>query len=386
MRTVAELEAIAAEHDVDIAGLTHSVEIMDALRARLGTVDPTLQIDPMKAKDLKNSVDWGAEGEVRFKGLSRWLNEYHAIEPKLDGARVRLFMGLAGNTLNSGRRSDVTFAYIERADNFPHLRDAVVPELAGTILDAELIMPAPVFLDDKRGWTVGPLNSTMAVLNINPAEGAARQAKHGRAVLHVFDVLAVSGEPTLDLPYVERRALAAKAVEALQSVVEEPETVQFVPDFPATAEEIGRALDRGYEGVMIKRRNGKYLPGKRGDEWLKVKAMSTGDFFIVGSNPGAGRNAGKVGSLKVAYWDGKKPVLCADVRGFDDATCDELTDPETGDVRKEFVGRVLELMGQSRTKNNRIRHPHFIRWREDKTYLDCTVDQLHLFAGEPDNA
>jgi ATP-dependent DNA ligase len=382
MRSLSYLHDLAEKHGLDTSGLTSALDYMDALRSALGTFDPEMQIDPMKARDLKNSIDWSLSGVERFKGesLTPVLTDYHVIEPKLDGVRVRLFLGAEENTLNSGRRSDVTFAYIERGHNFPHLRDAVASEFVGTILDAELLMPNPVFLDEKRGWTVGPLNSTMSVLTVNTPEALARQEKHGFAHLHVFDILALKGESYIDVPYIERRETLTRVLAAMGA----PEHISLVPTLPATPESIQWALDEGYEGVMVKRRNGKYQPGKRGTEWLKIKKMSTGDFFIVGSNPGKGRNAGLVGSLKVAYMTEKGPKYTADVRGFDDATCFDLTDPATGEVHADYLGRVIEVMAQSRTKNDRLRHPHFVRWRPDKVASDCDISQLHLFAGEAD--
>ncbi|TDO54656.1 hypothetical protein EV643_101446 [Kribbella sp. VKM Ac-2527] len=57
---------------------------------------------------------------------------------------------------------------------------------------------------------------------------------------------------------------------------------------------------------------------------------------------------------------------------------DEVTDPETGELKAEFIGAVLELNAQGRTKNGRLRHPNFVRWRPDKDLMDCTRDQCEL--------
>lgn len=384
MRSLPELQALAKEHDIDPEGKSRE-ELMDNLRAVTGTFDPGLQIDPMKAKDLKNHISWGTENP--FTGIASYLNDKYVVEPKLDGARIRMFLGTSANTLNTGRRSDVTFAYIERADNFPHLRDLVVPELAGTILDGEVMMPEGTRIEIKPGdFTKGPLNTIMSVLNTNPDLAVARQQQYGPATMHVFDVLAVKGEPVMHLPYTERRELLVSILERLDQAARENgqafTNISLVPQYEASAAILKGLLDAGLEGGMIKLKTSQYVanPNVRSGGWFKVKRMSTGDFYIIGSNPGKGRNEGKVGSLKLAYRGyAGEDVYCADMRGFDDATMEMLTNPDTGEVKDEYLGRVVELMAQGRTKNERLRHPHFIRWRDDKKPEDCTREQLELF-------
>ncbi len=375
MRSMTDLRLVAGDAKIDTTGMSRG-QIMDAIRDKTGTFDPNLQIDPMKAQDLKREIDWTLTGSERFAGhtLSQYMQpSKYTLEPKIDGVRVRLFLGAESNSLNTGRRSDTTYAYIERADNFPHLRDTVNPALAGTIIDCELVMAEPVEIA-PGDFTKGTLNAAMAVLSCNPAMGVARQEKHGKAILIAFDVLAVQGSGCMDKTLKERRELLTVVVKALGC----PQ-VQLIPQFDATPQNVQQCLDAGFEGAMVKRINSPYLPGKRSADWMKIKKMSTGDFFIVGSKPGKGRNEGKVGSLKVAYRNGGVDVPVADVRGFDDKMCDALTDPETGEVKQEFINRVVEIMGQGRTKNERIRHPHFVRWREDKTPMDCDRTQLELF-------
>jgi ATP-dependent DNA ligase len=400
MRSLTDLQALAEEHGINtitkdgpiINGIQrdrflHRSELMDALREKTGDFDPTVQIDPAKAQDLKNTIDWTKPGATRFEGLPQMTDEWVA-EPKLDGARIRLFLGATINTMNTGRRSDTSYAYIERADNFPHLRDAVVPELAGTVLDAELMSPVTSLTTTSGVTTKGTLNSTMAMLNVGAEKAVRTQEQYGKAILWVFDVLMYGGESLMDHPLTKRR-------EALDYVVHELTTahpdceVRLIPQFEATPANIQLCLDNGFEGAMLKKKDSRYLPGKRMSSWQKVKIMSTGDFFIIGSVDGKGRNAGKVGSLKVAFYDTNAPaasdgmyprVYCADVAGISDAFRDELTGPD-GKVDPKFIGTVIEVMAQGKTgKNTRLRHPHFVRLRPDKVVADCTPDcSIDLF-------
>lgn len=377
MKSLTDLVALAQETPgVEVPYGASREQIMDLLREATGTFDPDLQIDPAKAQDLKNKIDWAADGEARFEPIKSFLTPEWVLEPKLDGARMRVFLGSSANTMNTGRRSDVTFAYTERAENFPHLRDAVVPALTGTILDGELMPPKDSITTQSGVVTKGTLNSAMALVNVSPEKSVATQAREGKAIFVAFDILAVQGDSTLHLPWEERRALLETVIRELR---EREECFQITTTMPATAGHVQACLDNGFEGGMLKKRSAPYRPGKRMKEWQKVKKMSTGDFFIIGSVDGKGRNEGKVGSLMVAYsGEDGEPRYCADVAGITDAFRDELTGPD-GKVDPRWLGKVIEIMGQGRTKNERIRHPHFVRLRPDKTPEDCTRDQLELF-------
>ena len=403
-RTIPQLRA-----ECDKAGIawteTDGREVlMDQLRAKLGAFDASTEIDPMKCKDLKGKIDWTAEGAARFAGIAAYLNDAHVAEPKLDGCRGRFFLGLTGNSFNTGRRSVKTFAYIDRTDNFPHLRDAVVPELAGTILDGEILAPGSRIQTHTGTWTDSLLNASVALVNSKPEGSLATQARFGKAQFFVFDVLAVKGEDVTDRPYEERRKMLAMIVNSLQLLHPSAE-IHLVDSYPATPEIIDHCLNVGFEGVVLKRKDGRYTPGKRQGEWLKVKTFSSADAFVVGWDKGTGANEGKVGSLNLAVmvpasgedgaptndpnvnYDGRREWIngclhyeraVAQVGNLTDAFRDQITDAD-GSLKPEFYGLVIEFFGQGVGKNGRVRHPHMTRVRIDKTPADCLVDQLDSF-------
>lgn len=368
MRSLTELQAAAVVAGIATDGM-HRTEIMDALRAATGTFDPALQVDPAKAQDLKSQIDWSAKGVARFAGIASYLTPEWVAQPKLDGARIRAFLGSTANTLNSGRRSDVSFKYLERGHNFPHLRDAVLPEFAGTVLDGELMPPVKSLTTVSGVTTQGTLNSAMALINVNPEAAIATQKKYGKAIFMAFDVLAVKGESVVNLPHTERRKLLEVVLHELNAV--EP-AFQLIAELEATAANIDTCLAAGFEGAILKRKAGRYLPGKRMSDWVKIKKISTGDFYVIGSVDGKGRNAGKVGSMKVAYRnaDGQE-VYAADVAGITDAFRNELTGPD-GKLDPKFLGTVIEVQAQGTTKNGRLRHPLYLRTRTDKVASECT--------------
>ena len=72
MKSLVELQTLAALHDIPLGDPSATVlktreQLMDDLRAKIGTFDPDLQIDPAKAQDLKNKIAWGSENP--FAGI-----------------------------------------------------------------------------------------------------------------------------------------------------------------------------------------------------------------------------------------------------------------------------------------------------------------------------
>jgi len=131
----------------------------------------------------------------------------------------------------------------------------LLPELAATLppvvqLDGELVA-----LDSQGAPDFHRLGSRM--LRGRPGISI---------VLFVFDLLAVEGLPTIDLPY-------AKRWELLEELCVEGRYVRLVATF-----EDGQALfeaicERRLEGVVAKRISDRYQPGDRG--WVKTKNRKT---------------------------------------------------------------------------------------------------------------
>lgn len=120
---------------------------------------------------------------------------------------------------------------------------------------------------------------------------------------------------------------------------------------------IREALDQGAEGWMLK--DGNLL------NWQKLKAVQTVDCVVTGTVEGKGKYLGLVGALTVAV----EGVEIANVGGFDDATREEISEDDP-------IGRVVEVAYQYVGSGGRLRHPRFIRFRDDKLPQDCTKDQL----------
>ena len=91
-----------------------------------------------------------------------------------------------------------------------------------------------------------------------------------------FDALYLEGKPLVKQPVIRRRARLQKSVEAGGHI--------FVPDHidEDGVELFEACLERGLEGVVAKHKQSPYVPGQRSPFWLKVKAVKSDDFVVVG--------------------------------------------------------------------------------------------------------
>jgi bifunctional non-homologous end joining protein LigD len=111
----------------------------------------------------------------------------------------------------------------------------------------------------------------------------------------IFDLLYLDGRSLLDLPYAERR----EQLEALELDGPSWQT-------PSNHRGEGKALlrlteERGLEGLVAKRLDSRYLPGRRSRAWLKVKHTRSQELVIGGWLPGKGGREGTIGALLVGY-------------------------------------------------------------------------------------
>ena len=101
-------------------------------------------------------------------------------------------------------------------------------------------------------------------------------------VLYVFDVLEVEGEPLVDLPLTERR-------ERLDELLDPRNRDVRLSDAFEDGEALLEAAKRqGLEGVIAKRGDSRYQPGRRSRDWLKVKTHGRQEFVVAGYTRGKG--------------------------------------------------------------------------------------------------
>src|SRR5208282_5334754 len=87
----------------------------------------------------------------------------------------------------------------------------------------------------------------------------------------------------------------------------------------------------GLEGIVSKKADSTYEPGRRSAYWLKVKAVQSAEFVIGGFTAGEGHRRNEFGALLLGYWsDGAKLHYAGHVgSGFNDRTL--------ADIRKRLA-------------------------------------------------
>ncbi len=195
------------------------------------------------------------------------------------------------------------------------------------------------------------------------------------AVCYLFDCLYLDGRPIVAEPLLRRREWLADAVKK-DSAYRVSETVEDGPAFFEAVKQMG------LEGVMAKRRDSVYLPGKRADSWLKIKARQTAECLIVGYTEGKGDRAPSFGALHLAQErEGRLAYVGKVGSGFDEpllrdvrAQIDRLTrikkpvkETPLDNARSVWIEPRLacEVRYASITPDGMLREPVFVRLRPD---------------------
>jgi bifunctional non-homologous end joining protein LigD len=212
----------------------------------------------------------------------------------------------------------------------------------------------------------------------------------GPLVLYAFDLLELDGEPLIDLPLTERKQRLKKLLDGRNR------TVLYSDDFDDGEALLEAARQQGLEGVVAKRAQSRYVPGRRSRDWLKIKVSGEQEFVVAGYTRGAGRRADTFGSLVLGVNDDGELRYVGNVgTGFDDAEIRKLLAllkplhrdtspfpvvPKMPKVRKGDVQWVEpQLVAQVRfsewTHDGHLRHPAYLGIREDKTAGEVTREE-----------
>lgn len=214
-------------------------------------------------------------GSVDRLTAARW-----AFEGKYDGHRMLVEADHGRLRLRSRNGRDVTAEY-------PQLG-----ELAAMLVDHRVILDGEVVALDDRG--------------VPRFAEIQNRARARRVEFWAFDILALDDRSLLRAKYSDRRAV----LETLSAA-----TGLIVPPLldGDGREALAHSRARGWEGVVAKKRESTYQPGRRSTSWVKDKNWNTQEVVIGGWRRGEGGRSSGIGSLLMGI-------------------------PETGGLR--FVGRV----------------------------------------------
>jgi bifunctional non-homologous end joining protein LigD len=231
---------------------------------------------------------------------ARW-----SFEVKWDGVRALAYIKPGRLRLESRNQRDIT-------ESYPEVRGILLNVgMREAIFDGEIV----AFGQDGRP-SFGLLQRRMHVTS----PGAVKRLAASTPVVYaIFDLLYLDGHLQLERPYSDRRA-------TLESLGLSGPAWRVPAAHPGEGKRLFAATrEQGLEGVIAKRLDARYEPGRRSGHWLKIKHTHRQELVIGGWLPGEGRRTERIGALLMGYYDGDVFTYAGRVgTGFTERTLDEL--------------------------------------------------------------
>ncbi len=293
----------------------------------------------------------------------------YLYEVKWDGIRALISLDEGAITIRSRSGRDITGL-------FPELLESELAfRASGALFDAEIVCLQP---DGKPSF-----EDTVKRLRQSTEAGISRARARHPAVCYVFDCIYLDGRPLTNEPLHRRREWMADALKS-DSPFRLSEGVEEGADLLAAAMELG------LEGVMAKRKDSPYLPGKRTDFWLKIKVRQTRECIIIGYTSGKGDRKDLFGAVHLACYDGDQlRYLGKAGTGFEEHRMKDLLDemdrlprvsrpiktkpPDDSATTWIEPRLVCEVQYASLTSSGSLREPVFVRMRPDYDPRDCRM-------------
>lgn len=224
------------------------------------------------------------------------------VEPKYDGLRILIHYKRekrGKNLIKAFTRNLNEVSYV-----FPELQ-----EIGNQLKVDEVILDCEaVGVDPKRERLV----EFQVTMQRRRKYGIEKKAKEIPIRFEVFDILFINGKSLLDTPYYKRR-------EILSQIVKEGKLLSLseaiLTDNPTViAREYKRRIGEGLEGIMVKKYDSFYIPGRTGWRWVKMKEeekkagklADTIDCLVMGYYKGRGKRAVfGLGGFLVGVLDGE---------------------------------------------------------------------------------
>ena len=297
------------------------------------------------------------------------------FEPKYDGIRVLAYATPTDVKLITRNGKD-------KAEQFPEIVSALKKLASQTkrplVLDGEIVA-----LVDGEPARFQELQSR---INVKQSQLIARYSAAMPAALILFDILMDGDDVLIGEPWTERRARLLTRVGKRTSIyLRVTESVEG--DGKKMLE---KARRQGWEGIMAKRMDSRYEPGKRTRSWLKLK-IEFREEFVVGGYTEPRNSREKIGALLLGYFDGDRFIYVgATGGGFTRQSLNDMykrlkplerktspfeETPKTNEkahwVKPEVV---VEVKFSEWTADRRLRQPIFVGVRDDKAAKDVEIE------------
>ena len=255
---------------------------------------------------LASPIAYGSE----YKELpgATWL-----VEDKYDGIRAQAHVTSERVSLFSRTLNDVSASY-------PEIVKALRTLPGSFALDGELVA--------ERDGRVLPFRFLQA--RLQRKEVSPELLREVPVRYAVFDLFARDDEFVLDLPLAERRARLAELLDGpTDALMLAPWSALEAGAGPeALHDRFEDSRLRGHEGLVLKRTDSPYTPGRRGKAWLKLKReLATLDCVVVAVERGHGRRVNVLSDYTFAVRDGDElAVIGKAYSGLTDTEIAEMTE------------------------------------------------------------
>ncbi|HSK18711.1 MAG TPA: DNA ligase D [Longimicrobiales bacterium] len=340
------LEDLRTGRDRD-ADLTQHVTALDAPRRALAPSDMRVMLAETRREPFDDDG---------------WV-----FELKYDGYRV---LGGRSNdevTLRSRNGNDMARALPDIADALARL------PFTDFIVDGEVVV------HDDAG--LPSFQRLQKRARLTRGVDIRRAAAELPATLYVFDLLAFGGHDLRRLPLLKRKELLRELLPTTGTLRYSDHIVGRGRAFFDLAESMQ------LEGIIGKRADGVYRSG-RSHEWVKIRASKVDDFVVIGLKASKSTR-GTFGSLHIAQYDGDRLVYAGSVgtgltpkhmkeviarAGESTGTRPAIEGlPKTSEDRWVEPRVVVEVRYLERTEAGQLRHPVFLRLRDDKEAAECVL-------------
>ena len=186
-----------------------------------------------------------------------------AYEMKWDGIRALAFVKNDAVRLSSRTSRDISQVYPELAG------------LGGALSVGQAVLDGEIVAFGDSDWP--EFEALQQRMNISSAAQAAILARQVPVSYLAFDLLWLEDKPLVDLPYTERRGL-------LDELGLSGGNWQAPPSFGDVPGADVQAVSKqhGLEGIVAKRLQSRYEPGRRSQSWLKIKNVRRQEVVIGG--------------------------------------------------------------------------------------------------------
>lgn len=305
------------------------------------------------------------------KDLAKIQPELFAIERKIDGIRIQFSHTLKGKALFSRTGDEITHSF---------------PELAQLSLDHSVILDGELVI--KKGTSLCSFNDLQQRLNRkNPSKTLIEDLP---AHIVLYDILFLDHRDLRSLSFLERREILEHWYFAHQKTCFSLSALLLFnkpEDLIALKEKVLSSQDLAVEGLMIKRKESPYLPGRPSGQWYKWKRDAfLIDAVLMYAQRGHGKRSSFYSDYTFGLWaDDKLLPIAKAYFGFTDEELKNLdrwvrhhTLNRFGPVREVEKSLVFELAFEGVNTSSRhksgyaLRFPriHRIRWDKPAAQAD----------------